>query len=187
MVTALTKVLGTADASADLERRLRQPIPKVGVRSDRIEHTPTQPVSSLLEQAPSRSQTQGRTGRDGPAQRRPRPGARAASRESGQTTVIRPAPRGPRRWIGILLILAVLLIAAGIVSALVLDQRLAGAPAPVASKQPSAPASTAPSAKPVKLVVVGARDFDPQADPPKRIRARSRSPTTATPRPAGPP
>ena len=40
--------------------------------------------------------------------------------------MIRPVPRGPRRWIGILLILAVLLIAAGIVSALVLDQRLSG-------------------------------------------------------------
>jgi len=29
VVNALTKVLGSADASADLERRLRQPIPKV--------------------------------------------------------------------------------------------------------------------------------------------------------------
>ena len=34
VVTALTKVLGSADASADLERRLRQPIPLVGGRGE---------------------------------------------------------------------------------------------------------------------------------------------------------
>ena len=48
LVNALTKVLGTADASGDLERRLRQPIPRVGGS------TPTRPgsspVSTLLDQ-----------------------------------------------------------------------------------------------------------------------------------------
>jgi putative peptidoglycan lipid II flippase len=43
VVNALTKVLGTADASGDLERRLRQPVPRVGTN-------PSTPVSSLLDQ-----------------------------------------------------------------------------------------------------------------------------------------
>ncbi len=42
VVNALTKVLGAADASGDLERRLRQPVPKVDSRR-------AVPVSSLLE------------------------------------------------------------------------------------------------------------------------------------------
>jgi putative peptidoglycan lipid II flippase len=47
VVNALTKVLGTADASGDLERRLRQPVPRVGTN-------PSTPVSSLLEQRTER-------------------------------------------------------------------------------------------------------------------------------------
>ena len=42
VVNALTKVLGTADASADLERRLRQPIPKV-TSTPPITHPPARP------------------------------------------------------------------------------------------------------------------------------------------------
>ena len=48
-----------------------------------------------------------------------------------------------RRWIGLLLVLAVLLIAAGIISALILNQRISTAPEPKAStNQPSATTST---------------------------------------------
>ena len=39
VVTALTKVLGSADGSADLERRLRQPVPLVGGRGERVNPT----------------------------------------------------------------------------------------------------------------------------------------------------
>ena len=105
VVNALTKVLGSADASADLERRLRQPIPKVGVRSDRIEHTPTQPVSSLLEQAPAVPKPQGRAGRDGPADRGPgestgpQAGVRADHRDpsgSARSAALDRHPADPR-------------------------------------------------------------------------------------------
>jgi putative peptidoglycan lipid II flippase len=51
VVNALTKVLGTADASADLERRLRQPVPTVGLHHSAPLSTPVAtPVSSLLDQ-----------------------------------------------------------------------------------------------------------------------------------------
>ncbi len=51
VVNALTKVLGSADASLDLERRLKQPIPKVGARSSQPNlSTTAAPVSALLDQ-----------------------------------------------------------------------------------------------------------------------------------------
>ena len=49
LVNALTKVLGSADASGDLERRLRQPIPRVGAAQPGQTTTAT-PVSPLLDQ-----------------------------------------------------------------------------------------------------------------------------------------
>lgn len=55
LVQALTKVLGTADASADLERRLHQPIPVVTHGPGRVPaaadpDTGAPPVSALLDQ-----------------------------------------------------------------------------------------------------------------------------------------
>ena len=50
LVVALTKVLGPADASSDLERRLRQPIPVVGAAGRSVDVTTgAPPVSALLE------------------------------------------------------------------------------------------------------------------------------------------
>jgi putative peptidoglycan lipid II flippase len=50
IVTALTKVLGSADAAPDLERRLRQPIPTVsGGTPAPARAASAQPVSSLLD------------------------------------------------------------------------------------------------------------------------------------------
>ena len=70
IVTALTKVLGSADAAPDLERRLHQPIPTVtgGTRTTDPAAN-VQPVSSLLDQ------TTASTGGDiGPGRfRRPAP------------------------------------------------------------------------------------------------------------------
>ena len=48
VVTALTKVLGPADASGDLERRLRQPVPRVGAKPGDpvpVSALPVQPMS----------------------------------------------------------------------------------------------------------------------------------------------
>ena len=57
MVTALTKVLGNADAAPDLERRLHQPIPTVGGRSPAPDPAVSaQPVSSLLDQTTTRQE-----------------------------------------------------------------------------------------------------------------------------------
>ena len=57
IVTALTKVLGGADAAPDLERRLHQPIPSVGGGSQAADTTANvQPVSSLLDQTTIRQE-----------------------------------------------------------------------------------------------------------------------------------
>ena len=56
-MTALTKVLGNADAAPDLERRLHQPIPTVGGRSPAPDPAVSaQPVSSLLDQTTTRQE-----------------------------------------------------------------------------------------------------------------------------------
>ena len=55
LVTALTKILGTGDATPDLERRLRQPIPSVTGSPDALDAAmAAQPVSSLLDQTTAR-------------------------------------------------------------------------------------------------------------------------------------
>jgi putative peptidoglycan lipid II flippase len=173
LVVALTRVLGPADASGDLERRLRQPIPVVGSAGRSVDVTTgAPPVSALLDSpepaAPNRptaaattglrptvvttSLTQGRS----PAASTPRPSGSA----------VRTGRRRPRRWIGALVLLALLLVTFAVVSALVLDQRLAAAPGrdpSTATREPTAPPSVA--AGPV--AIAGAQSFDPQGDDPK--------------------
>jgi putative peptidoglycan lipid II flippase len=216
VVNALTKVLGTADASGDLERRLRQPVPRVGGPR-------TAPVSALLDQNDpdqTHAQTVSRPGasafeaedlgqrteqmavadlprRPVAAASAPPPGAPQGSVSafgsggpSAQTTLIRqPAPpsspsRTPRRrpgsaavatpgrrrrWVGLVVLLAVALVVAGLVTALVLNRRTTTA----APEQQSAPPSSASSASSVPSVpstasnpieIAAARDFDPQGD-----------------------
>jgi putative peptidoglycan lipid II flippase len=64
----------------------------------------------------------------------------------------------------LLLVLAVLLIAAGIISAIILDRQLSSSPEPQASsEQTGATADRAPT-KPKKLTIASARDFDPQGE-----------------------
>jgi putative peptidoglycan lipid II flippase len=78
----------------------------------------------------------------------------------------RSGRRPPRRWIGVLVLLALLLVSAGIVSALVLDQRLSEGARPVASGGPpgsSAPTTAAPGPP---IAIRAAQEFDPQGDPP---------------------
>jgi putative peptidoglycan lipid II flippase len=116
VVNALTKLLGTADAAGDLERRLRQPVPPVSNRPAPLSNRPA-PVSSLLtsgaqvtrtvEQLPVGDpgpQTERLAAADLPSPRRvdrpmPEPAASSAPApppgrpESAQTTLIRqPAP-----------------------------------------------------------------------------------------------
>jgi putative peptidoglycan lipid II flippase len=69
----------------------------------------------------------------------------------------------------LLLVLAVLLIAAGIISALILDRRLSSTAEPQLSSDrsriaPSQQPSVQPPAPQSKLTITGARDFDPQGD-----------------------
>ena len=77
----------------------------------------------------------------------------------------RPTQPPPRRWIGVLVLLALLLVTAGIVSALILDQRLSPGFRPAASSAP--PGSTTPTPAPREPIAIrGAQEFDPQGDPP---------------------
>ena len=178
IVTALTKVLGTADAAPDLERRLRQPIPSVAGKSGttRCEHPKPRPsprcwTKPLLDNEPS---LPGRSRR--PAHHRPprRPGCeRVDDPPDRRPRPVRRKPDHPpessgtqqrRRWIGLLLVLAVLLIAAGIISALILDRRISSAPEPQSSSDQQSTAAEPSPAQPSKLIVANARDFDPQGD-----------------------
>jgi putative peptidoglycan lipid II flippase len=182
IVTALTKVLGSADAASDLERRLHQPIPSVR-GSEPVDATTTaQPVSSLLDTTTARQRAI--TTRTVPAasapptnvQTRVRPGVPRSSPASptrapqtgpvGRDAHNRPpaAPQRKRRWIGLLLVLAVLLIAAAIISALILDRRISAGPEPAASSDQSSNTSDRTPAPPSKLTIADARDFDPQGD-----------------------
>lgn len=176
LVDALTTVLGAADASGDLERRLRQPIPKVGATTS----SSAGPVSTLLDQptephAVVRDDDLGETairpaglvGRTAAADAaplrvsRPVPATVATGPSAaGGTTVVRapvpsqPAPHRvrpphpPRRWIAVLVMLVVLLSGIGLVAALVLDNQLSAAPDPGQRPTParSTTASTAPPA-----------------------------------------
>ncbi|MCE3276290.1 MAG: hypothetical protein K0R13_2145, partial [Propionibacteriaceae bacterium] len=174
IVTALTKVLGSADAASDLERRLRQPIPTVTGSSQAADPEATaQPVSSLLDQTTTRQEAI-RT-RTIPAASAPpttqHTRVSAGRPPSGPATTTRPtrartaAPppttqERKRRWIGLLLVLAVLLIAAGIISAIILDRRLSATPE---TNDQSGTSERSP-AQPKKLTIAGAQDFDPQGE-----------------------
>ena len=173
IVTALTKVLGSADAAPDLERRLRQPIPTVTGSSQAADPSATaQPVSSLLDQTTTRQEairtrtvpaasappttqhTRVSTGR-------PPSGPATATRPRAKPSAPPPATQQrKRRWIGLLLVLAVLLIAAGIISAIILDRRLSVAPE---TNDQSGTSERSP-AQQKKLTIAGARDFDPQGE-----------------------
>jgi putative peptidoglycan lipid II flippase len=178
LVTALTKVLGSADAAPDLERRLRQPVPTVGGSSAAPDRAASaQPVSSLLDQTTIRQEAI-RT-RTIPAASAPpttqHTRVSAGRSPSGPGTPNRPAgakasvpppttQQRRRRWIGLLLVLAVLLIAAGIISAIILDRRLSSSPEPTASSESTGSTPDRPPTKPKKLTIANARDFDPQGE-----------------------
>jgi putative peptidoglycan lipid II flippase len=162
IVTALTKVLGSADAAPDLERRLRQPVSSVaGSPHSSDARASVQPFSSLLDQTTTRQEAI-RT-RTVPAASAPPTNAqtRLPRGGPGAKTPAARQPRPRRRWIGLLLVLAVLLIAVGIISALILNRQMSTAPEPQASSAQSGAPDRSP-APPTKLTIGDARDFDPQ-------------------------
>ena len=165
VVNALTKVLGSADASTDLERRLRQPIPKV---------TSTPPIS-----IPAHARAAGST--TSPITRSATSPGHGETEDSVRVTLIRqptppttdrplrkpggePGTRQPRRWMALVAAMGLLLLAIGIGSAVVLNQRDGTTAQPGQQGGSGTQATTAPTAGPYEIA--GARAFDPQGDPP---------------------
>ncbi|MCW2812082.1 MAG: hypothetical protein JWP61_2540 [Friedmanniella sp.] len=179
VVNALTKVLGSADAASDLERRLRQPIPKVGARTEALPYasTTSAPVSALLDQ-PTEAMHAIRPDTlppdDEPARPReyatPTPVAplstpvRTPVSPAGRTARTPRPTRQPRRWIGILVVLSLLLVTAGVVSAMALNARLSAGPAPSTSAPATGGGDPSAAATPAVVPIVAGRDFDPQGD-----------------------
>lgn len=160
VVNALTKVLGTADASADLERRLRQPIPKVTSTPPITIPAHARSASSVTSPIP-RSATSPSQQEDSVRvtlirQPTPPPPTRPLRKPS------KPGPAQPRRWLALIAAMGLLLLATGITSAVILNQRNGAAPPEQSpsSGQPGTPADAGP------LQLVGAKAFDPQGDPP---------------------
>jgi putative peptidoglycan lipid II flippase len=183
IVMALTKVLGSADAAGDLERRLHQPVPSVGGRAEPVDGAVTaQPVSSLLDTTTARQRaittrivpaatappTTGVTGvrPGGPRTSPATPPRPPQARPAGQSPQSRApaAPQRRRRWIGLLLVLAVLLIAAGIISALILNRQISSAPELTSSGDQTSNAPDRAPTRPTKLTIAAAQDFDPQGE-----------------------
>jgi putative peptidoglycan lipid II flippase len=179
IVTALTKVLGSADAAPDLERRLRQPIPTVTGRASAPDGAASaQPVSSLLDQTTIRQEaisTRTIPAASAPpttrhtrvSAGRPPSGLATPNRRPAGTQPPVPPPatqQRKRRWIGLLLVLAVLLVAAGIISAIILDRRLSSSLESEISNEQTDTTADRPAPKPKKLTIANARDFDPQGE-----------------------
>ena len=187
VVNALTKVLGTADATGDLERRLRQPIPRV--TPDETGEIPMSEQPTGLMAAVDRPGSPDTN----PTEEQPRTAGTPAvpmagsispsSPESARSTMIRqpPPPDGatalipavrngngtpskPHRWIVLLVALVALLVIAAIVGSLVI--RPAGLPTlPGPGPGPQSSAPPPPPAEPAKVTIQDGQDFDPQGDP----------------------
>ena len=184
VVNALTKVLGTADASNDLERRLRQPIPRVNgtdgpaLISPLLDQTTEQmsavdrPGTSAAAMTVLTPSTAPASPHPSSASTPPRRGTSAAT-EAGPTTLIRTptspgshpvssaakSSRSRRRWIPLVIVLALLLIGGGVVGAVIVSRRSEQPQG--ANPTPSASSSAQPPG-PSIVAVKSARDFDPQ-------------------------
>jgi putative peptidoglycan lipid II flippase len=135
LIVALSKVLGPADASGDLERRLRQTRPTSGPGDGAgpSAEAPTIPAAPAVSATTQVTQ----------------PVPEAAPRRADQTTVMQPVsqPR-TRKWIPAALVL-LLVVVAGIATV-------------VAFNNP--PGTSGSPAESGPISIVGARDFDPQGD-----------------------
>ena len=138
LVRALNKVLGPADASSDLERRLHPPAPAES----------SEPKAATAPAAEP-------------------PTIPAAHPTTKVSTPVGPPPgpqRRPRRWIPLLAVLVVLLAIGGVLIGVVAGNRggtgAAGDPTASQSATGKAAAGQAGAA----ITITGARDFDPQGD-----------------------
>lgn len=153
VVNALTKVLGTADASADLERRLRQPVPVFGGEPGAA----TSPASAFWAQQESA---------DSPASPPTPPTRKPNGRPPHPGVVDRQRRQRPprRRWIGVLVLIIVLAMLALLSGAVIqaVKRTASGPPGAPASGGTSASASAGSAAPP--LSIVAGDDFDPTVD-----------------------
>ena len=201
VVTALTKVLGSADASADLERRLRQPVPLVGGRGEHVD--PTIPAArdrgvspgwTQLHRSPRCSSSPGR-----PSPRRPVPAATVRPpTETRSVTVdrmarsLRSAPFDPSTSSGPASSGRSGVFGSGHLSAYApaLDRAVADPGRAAGHRRRGLRAGAGPAdlhrrpagqvvgralgrrygrrraAHPARFEIAGAREFDPQGDPP---------------------
>ena len=147
---ALSRALGTADASSDLEQRVRHPLPQ---RADgAASTTATQPALPIAEPAPSAPR---------PTTTTPAAGGPVAQEDEESLALTgggpehprdRPAPQ--RHWLRILIGLVALALVVGLVA-----NALRG------GDQESVEPSVSPtSSAPVLLPIAKVDDFDPDAD-----------------------
>lgn len=174
VVNALTKVLGTADASADLERRLRQPIPVVrGTDPVRKTHDPRASVDQPTEELAAIDRPRPRTVAAGstpttvttrvpvpPKSEQPKPAPAKAPTKAPAAPATPEKPKKRRRWVGVLILLVVLLVLAGVIAGAVLADRNRNS-TPPPGNDPSATQQTAP---PAAIEIASGHDFDPQGD-----------------------
>lgn len=150
LVAELDRVLGPADATGDLERRLRHPQPSY-LSEEPEPHEPgaPEPEAYAIVQRTG-SIAAGTNNSDGnPVRLSP---VSPASAEA----VPEPPRRGPRRWV---FVLVVLLLIAAIVVTVVTARGLGGTP-PSVLRPGEDPTAAAP-AKPEPVEIVDAKDFDP--------------------------
>ncbi|MVA74569.1 murein biosynthesis integral membrane protein MurJ [Auraticoccus sp. F435] len=141
---ALSTVLGTADASHDLERRVRQPVPVVGSGPATVAMSPAaSPVSAVA-----------------PDPVRPPVSALTPEAEAAPPTVRVVDPTQPvrRRWLGVLVALLLLALVVGLIGVFVQNQ------ARFTGNAPGDQASTDTAPQPVEVADVLV--FDPQGDVP---------------------
>ena len=164
VMLALNKVLGTADAAADLERRMRYPVVLVATEQTirpGIVRTGAESLESTETMAAVRPEVQ-------PS---PKPSPKAAHTAPAAETRVLPGSRPqPRRWLTILVILVALALIGGTVRLLT---------------RGSGSASTGTQGSQV-LAIKGIDDFDPTTDGgngeenPAQVKlATDGSPTTA--------
>lgn len=154
VVNALSRVLGSADASGDLERRLQHPVPPVPPEDGSPVETTQSPLTTYREQnfqdwAPA----------PGDADAVP------------SLPAEQPPGDGNRRWVlgAIVLLLAILLVAVIAVAAQLTDARN-GEGRPTTNGSPTGTVTTPPGA--AKLAIVGGTDFDPQGGDKSENRAK---------------
>ncbi len=147
LVHALTRILGAADASTDLERRLQQPVPPVPTEAGEPVVTTESPLSTYWAQAV-----------------REEHGPDVASATSANEEEYEEETTS-RKWVvgGIVLVLAILLV---VVIAVMAQLR---EPDDIPTTTPTSRTSTggdeSPSqSAPIRLDIIGGTDFDPDGD-----------------------